>query len=978
MSVHRDGTFPGPDTHTGTFLAQSERSPAPAAGSRKNRPSFLMPMFIPKQTSFFMDAAAYLATMPASAVAAVKAASATVATDHSQLYRQNGRHRIGIATPRQIDRHMSRTSGMQTTVLRDILPPKNFVQVPLERFDGEKLWSNRRFWQDVNPGLTYDPVQVEEDQRYFYYVDETPDETPSDRQKMGFSDDYRGGGSGRFVDLDDGSGIGNKGCKRTPHARRERPGGGHQDGRLSLYEAVMEVVGGEQLNHLEIPTTRVPEIDIPDWPWKGDKRVKSYSVSMPRTGPDFRPAHVIHEMGSFYKFGVLGLAAAKATGINDPKDQAVYLQYLFGRMAAKYRRWRIVHSIFNLSNMSFGASIDHALISAFSDTGPHHGMENSWFKKLNPWAQKNHIYGWESKVITSMAEKLTPSEFSGYSKNKKVGYDFIHHRAKEIEDYGVCGLKEEVAIDLVDDASTAWDADHLTYVLRQLERPFHANVPTSVLDPYQRSSVFDVYEFLEHAPRMFFDFDTQAERRPELEEFLSDQFYMDKASGTLPEEQRWRNDAPSVKKHIVRNAQEARDKIVPHLRTLRELYPKVMKNAFELGMKKKLWDNFRDFLECTEKRARFQNRPLTAFYLHDIQEKIRKVLEKFERNTKSTDDDALYETEEWAALRAEIQRIIEDVLAESVRNLNAMFYNTPVHTLESDEPGPIEDRRFLLQPSTLDDIDFYCEANLRGERKVHVEVPFDKFPSRDLSQLDDESLAEMVKVTRTDETGGSADAVVFTAPSRSSDQQVLHIVFPAKRYEYGDLRGSIKIGNDTVNLDNGSSRYIYAIPDRAEFDKILDSRGLTDIKTLMEQNDFAFARLDELDQAAKELVRIRASYDKAAKKIGRFFHVSGQSDKEKKDAAEQAFEDLMPMSFGLSPNSVLEKMDSPEHKNMRERLHEIKRRLMDWEHQDDAHQQSESAGKKPQQENVDNSRHALIGVALEQMRISLDLMFLSR
>jgi hypothetical protein len=127
---------------------------------------------------------------------------------------------------------------------------------------------------------------------------------------------------------------------------------------------------------------------------------------------------------------------------------------------------------------------------------------------------------------------------------------------------------------------------------------------------------------------------------------------------------------------------------------------------------------------------------------------------------------------------------------------------------------------------------------------------------------------------------------------------VLHITFPARPYEYGDLRGSIrfhskKLRPDVVRLDEGSRRYIYAVPDAAELKKILAAHGILDDPVELFQEDRrVLDKLLGLMDAAFRL-RVASRPEPSSRNIRHAAH------------AKQAFQRLLPPASTLTHDDIL-------------------------------------------------------------------------
>jgi hypothetical protein len=769
----------------------------------------------------------------------------------------------GSLDPRRIDQHMSRSSGVKTTDVCNILPASQFVPVPLRRCEGQVVWINRNLWHEMNPGEPFDQAQVEKElERYFYIVDESPPgSTPRDQAKTGYADRYIEGGAmrgaGRCYFMDEGSGASIKGGGRTPLARPLTSSASHQDGRMEPLEAVREAAAGEVLHHLGIPTTRILAIISPDLPWKGVSGFKSHPLLAVRIGPQLRIAHLMNS-NLDYKDGLTAKVLTKITGSVEKKVHTTYLQYMFANMTAKFRRFRILHGSLTYDNIGLGSSIDYGTVSGLPDTGPHFALNPRWFKFTPPEWHGTRLFGGESKIIKEQATKFSrkplpprpgslkahllglKSRISKLRPPEPPEYLTPYRRAKTVETLCACGLKREIAERLVDEKSSRRDVYQLTKALRQLARPFHANVPTNSRAPFERSSVFDVYKFLADAPEIFFDAKSSSVRTPELQELLTSPYYLRRSGDGLDNDEAWRDDIqPLDGKYAVRSAAEARKKVTPHLQVVQNLYPKVMQRAFDLGMTSSAslygqansttWDGRQDFLTCLSNRAKFENRPLDALYLHDIDAKVTEAVKTFDTTTRTDGQEALYRSPEGKQLCDSLGTIVNNAVASSVRSIDTLLFDSPVFSTTNDDANtPLEQRSFILQPATIEHGMCYLEADLQGRRTLHIEIPIAKCCSPAELRSGASSGIDAIHLTRSDNLG---EVEVQTqhgiGPSRFKDDlQVLHVTVPVAPYDYRELRGSLQVGELQFDFGNDTNHYSYAVPDHAEFEKILALHGM--------------------------------------------------------------------------------------------------------------------------------------------------------
>ena len=161
-----------------------------------------------------------------------------------------------------------------------------------------------------------------------------------------------------------------------------------------------------------------------------------------------------------------------------------------------------------------------------------------------------------------------------------------------------------------------------------------------------------------------------------------------------------------------------------------------------------------------------------------------------------------------------------------MRNVDALLFDSPVCSFK-DGPSSPDEQTFILQPRTLDtDITFYLEAGLKGDRALRIEIPLDKLPSIDPASSEEQLTSIAVETALTEETGIKTAPSCVMEPSRFTGRPALHVIFPVEPYQYGELRGSIQVGEHRIDLNNGSNRYVYAAPDKQELSRILVSHGM--------------------------------------------------------------------------------------------------------------------------------------------------------
>jgi hypothetical protein len=292
----------------------------------------------------------------------------------------------------------------------------------------------------------------------------------------------------------------------------------------------------------------------------------------------------------------------------------------------------------------------------------------------------------------------------------------------------------------------------------------------------------------------------------------------------LPDDEQLRNCIePLERKYVVQGREDALNKVRPHLETVQALYPKVMERALDLGMNlgqpleqggpARAWENRKEFLTCLSKRAKFENRPLDALYLHDIDARVAYVVQSFEATTQSTGNEALHRTPEGRQLCESLGRIVDNVVANSVRNVDALLFDSPIFSdLDSGEPSG--QRTFILQRATLEHGTCYLEADLQGRRTLNIEIPIEKLPA--LNE------ASPVNLTRTDQSFEEVQTTRAIGPSRFMEGgQVLRVSFAVSPYDYEELRGLLQVGDSRLSFGGWGNQYWFAVPDRAELEKIL-------------------------------------------------------------------------------------------------------------------------------------------------------------
>lgn len=661
----------------------------------------------------------------------------------------------------------------------NILPASQFVETPLKKINGEIVWMNWDLLEQIAPETRLNNRTMSPElrqsilDRYCKVVDD--EEDANEAVEKGYADKYRTlgsndeEGSGRACHLATGENI--KGVGRTKSAPRGVAS--HSDGCVGFEEAVIEAAAGEACAHLfDNKTTRVLAIIAPDKQWYKHPDQEAHPLLIIRIGNHIRPAHFVHGSGmrpTSADNRKLRNVMEKMFGETDSAAMEKRLAEGHASIAAKMRRWRLLHGSPGESNMGLGGSaLDFGTVTAQPRTAPIFSLNNRnmyYAANMDIEYTNTHSFGAEHKAhqliaLNSLAEGEENAYWSG-----------AFRKSKDTETFSALGLPENMSSSLVQQLPE--ETHTLAKHIRLLGRLFYQNMSADTRENWDeatRASFVDMHALLTKLPAMFFDQVTGEVKDVNKETILKALNINPPKDGNLPLFEDWRMNAP-LKKYAVKDENEGIKRIKRSIERIQSLYPLVMQCAAEDGIQKGRWKNFNEFFCCVTARAEFENAPLEPLYSPVIRGKVRDAIKRYEEEKSDTARKALFE---------EMSGIIDQTVSGTKRRVDDLLYNSPVE--QGDEPGS-----YRLQMQKIDDVLYYVEARKNGERNICMELPSDL--------LDD----------RQEQAKG----------------KVLLIKQAAKPYQYGKMADKVDIDGVSIMPGTGNRQYTYAIPDDSELDEII-------------------------------------------------------------------------------------------------------------------------------------------------------------
>lgn len=671
-----------------------------------------------------------------------------------------------------------------------ILPPDQFVKVPLKKIKGEVVWMNWDLLEQISPETRLnDRVMTPELQqsildRYCKVIDEkgslenAAEKGYADKYRMYYGDEREG--SGRACHLETGESI--KGVGKTVLAPRGEAA--HSDGCVGFEEAVIEAAVGEACAHLfDNRTTRVLAILAPDKKWYEQPGQENHPLLIVRVGNHVRPAHFVHGSGkrpTSTDNPKLLNSAEKMFGETDSATLDKRLAEGHASIAARMQhRWRLLHGSPSESNMGVdGSLLDFGTFTSQPGTAPIFSMKKQNMRgaaRTDVGYANIHTFGAEHKAHQMLALDV----FSG---GKNTHWPNAYREAKNIETFSALGIPENLSKTLIHQFPD--DAHTLSKHIRLLGKFFYKEMSADSRENWDEAtnaSFADVHALLAKMPSLFFDHKTGRPKTVSNKNILQALNINPGGNHVLSFWEDWRERAP-LKKYAIQDKKDGMEKIKKSLDVIKSLYPAMMQKAAEAGIQQGKWADFNEFLDCVTARAEFENAPLDTLYAPVIRGKIKDAIKRYEEEPSETAKQILFE---------EISSIIDQTISGTKRRVDDLLYNSPMQP--GDEPDS-----YFLQMQKIDGILHYVEAKKNGERNICIELPVHLL--------------------------GDGRQQIFNQEEGKTSQtkeKVLLVKQPAKPYQYGSLIGDVKVGDETLLLGKGSRQYTYAIPSNSELDEII-------------------------------------------------------------------------------------------------------------------------------------------------------------